>query len=394
MDNPDRSSQNGNWWERNAPPGFITRDDNALLDLILVDSREELDALADENGWCRPEELTAKFYEYLDTRCLNNPIFDAVLERAFPLEKVSRCGYTFYDCRAGSFGPGNLYPYVQQALAVAENARRSLCTVLAPEYGIYWAKLAHIIPWKLTAAGTLADAEKLFYYAWNQYDKTNEPIRIIRHGTVQLTNMMGLKQLLQDAAFAVDRQCDAAHLPGLLQGGMSGRRLAFEERMHPLPPGGADAAELCDLSQGWRITNRLHHPPEGMLVHFFLAKGERLKNPTAFILRQEENGRWEWERCIPSYLNEYGALLKEILEEEYYSSAVRLWVLVIGAGTPLYDPQAAMHQDCYGIAIDRSAHTLDLTEGAEALEMLRRAVLLRTQKEISEEKGGAASCET
>ncbi len=394
MDNPDQSSQNGNWWERNAPPGFITREDNALLDLILVDSREELDALATENGWCRPEELTAKFYEYLDTRCLNSPIFDAVLERAFPLEKVRRCGYTFYDCRAGSFGPGNLYPYVQQALAVAENARRGLCTVLAPEYGIYWAKLAHIIPWKLTAAGTLADAEKLFYYAWNQYDKTNEPIRIIRHGAAKLTNMMGLKQLLQDAAFAVDRQCDAARLPGLLQGGMPGRRLAFEERMHPLTLGGADAAELCDLCQGWRITNRLHHPPEGMLAHFFLAKGERLKNPTAFILRQEENGRWEWERCIPSYFNEYGALIKEFLEEEYYSSAVRLWVLVIGASAPLYDPQAALQQDCYGIAIDRSAHTLDLTEGTEALGMLHRAVLLRIQEEISEEKGGEASCET
>lgn len=99
-------------------PGDEHEMKSSLLDLILLDSREELDKLAAENNWCRANELTEKFYEYLDEGALDSEDFDDVLRDLFPNEPMRRVDrYTFGDKRQGTFSPGNLEPHMLRLAA-------------------------------------------------------------------------------------------------------------------------------------------------------------------------------------------------------------------------------------------------------------------------------------
>ena len=277
---------------------------SSLLDLILLNSREELDKLAAENNWCRASELTEKFYEYLDEGALDCEDFGDVLRDLLPNEPMRRVDrYTFGDKRQGTFSPGNLEPHMQQALAIAENARRGICTEVPPEFGAYWRSLPHSIPWWMTM---VADRESVCEF-WNNPDEfprvprdgsphpkiPNETVNLVRINAQKspLQNILPdlynlrksntlksrtpireskLSDLVHGTKFDPDAEPD--RLLAALQAALPGRRCGFAGRTHHTP---LDCYEACGLydsedpKYGWYGHLREHH-----LKHLLQTAGE------------------------------------------------------------------------------------------------------------------------
>lgn len=249
-------------------------------------------------------QLTEKFYEYLDEGALDCEDFGDVLRDLLPNEPMRRVDrYTFGDKRQGTFSPGNLEPHMQQALAIAENARRGICTEVPPEFGAYWRSLPHSIPWWMTM---VADRESVCEF-WNNPDEfprvprdgsphpkiPNETVNLVRINAQKspLQNILPdlynlrksntlksrtpireskLSDLVHGTKFDPDAEPD--RLLAALQAALPGRRCGFAGRTHHTP---LDCYEACGLydsedpKYGWYGHLREHH-----LKHLLQTAGE------------------------------------------------------------------------------------------------------------------------
>lgn len=345
-------------------------------EVIRLASQAELDAKAAEGRWCRAGELTQRFYKYLDTGALNRKEYDFVLCNLFMADGMVRAGrYGFAECAGwmGVIGPGSLPLRMQQALAMAVNARRGIVTELPAGFEQCAQRLALLLPWRLTVAVV---------------DKPPQG---------------------DNRPFAPED--DPARLRAALETGCAGRRRGFAARAHLTPLDTADAAQLYTgneyirrsraLQRGnhhgtallqtagsakgcrwgvnpvqpfgmykhWQITNRLHCPPSARTLG-------GVHSPALVVLAESADGTTALTTATAANRPGYWALLKDCFTV-CSPAAVRLWVLVLGTDGPLCAPEPALRCPCVGFAIDRAARTLTLTEGADALTMLHDAL---TQK--------------
>ena len=137
----------------------------------------------------------------------------------------------------------------------------------------------------------------------------------------------------------------------------------------PAPPGGKKLTQPFGLYKGWKIHNRLHRLP--MLYSDAYVDGER--NPLLLVFAQNAQGNLRiFDDNMPKWRN-YWEMLKEVFTE-LGRMGKKMWVLGIGV-EKLEEPEEDFKKPhCWGFAIDNRTHTLELTEGADALEMLAAAL--------------------
>ena len=137
----------------------------------------------------------------------------------------------------------------------------------------------------------------------------------------------------------------------------------------PAPPGGKKLTQPFGLYKGWKIYNRLNRLP--MLYSDAYEDGER--NPLLLVFAQNAQGNLRiFDDNMPKWRN-YWEMLKEVFTE-LGRMGKKVWVLGIGV-EKLEEPEEDFKKPhCWGFAIDNRTHTLELTEGADALEMLAAAL--------------------
>lgn len=132
------------------------------------------------------------------------------------------------------------------------------------------------------------------------------------------------------------------------------------------PPGGKQPVPPFGVYKGWKIHNRLHQrPPDACF--------DDERNPLVLLFVQDARGEYQLVNdTLPKYPN-YWEALKEIFTKDGRLGK-KVWALALGTGS-LECPEEDFRKICWGYAIDNRTHTLELTEGADALAML--AAVLR-----------------
>lgn len=137
----------------------------------------------------------------------------------------------------------------------------------------------------------------------------------------------------------------------------------------PAPPGGKRPVPPFGVYKGWRLYNRLHCLPP--LYSDVWCDGER--NPLLLILARDARGGYRLlDDTLPRWRNYWEALKQVFTCDSRVGKKV--WVLIIGVEQLECPEQDLAKPHCWGFAIDHHAHTLELTEGADALEMLAAAL--------------------
>lgn len=137
----------------------------------------------------------------------------------------------------------------------------------------------------------------------------------------------------------------------------------------PAPPGGKRPIRPFGLYKGWKIYNRLHCLPP--LYSDAYVDDER--NPLLLILAENAQGDYRLlHDNMPKWRN-YWEMLKQVFTQDSRVGK-RVWVLGIGVEQLECPEEDFKKPHCWGFFIDNHAHTLELTEGADALEMLAAAL--------------------
>ena len=354
---------------------------SSLLDLILLDSREELDKLAAENNWCRASELTEKFYEYLDEGALDSEDFDDVLRDLFPNEPMRRVDrYTFGDKRQGTFSPGNLEPHMQQALAIAENSRRGICTEVPPEWfdpatlesredyndSIIKATYKGIV--RYMHDDTLCDELRMLDFEWMEdLDRMEKAIDIAVQGRRSGIADRSHLTLLNESAYQEWRPTDMGRKKGecriCLLDTKGGTFPAPPEYQLPLTaPFGRFA--------GWRIFNRMR-TQISLEDYPFIPFDARY--PCIYTITHSIYGRWKAIESAYDWYMDYWDIVAGLRNDLKGRRSISR-TLIVDVPQPLVEPEKALQKKCYGIAINQKEKTIELTEDADALAMFRPAV--------------------
>lgn len=137
----------------------------------------------------------------------------------------------------------------------------------------------------------------------------------------------------------------------------------------PQPPGHKKPSPAFGLYKGWRLINR-RHSAETLCVL------DDVRNPLLMVTEQRRNGCFgEYSTTTAKYPN-YWELVKEVFALPGRDTA-KLWVLAAAVEGELDadDPARDLLNPCFGFALDCTARTMEITEGADALEMY--AAILR-----------------
>lgn len=334
-----------------------------LPDLVLYDTEAELRAAAAENGWCTIKGLTDAFYRYVAEEAFTHANSDALLAAALHGRKV--CvgpeRYSFYsDGRL--VGPGMVYPLAMHILALAENSRRGIRTLVSPALGEYWREVQACLPCPLLLA---ADKHTVWGLRFRlprrpaREELPNIQLRLTYHRKTRKVTEGRLEAITSDKKL---RTADV--LPRLLAAAdtaMKNRRRGTG-RTHTTPlriPADLDLAY-------WKIDDRRRTQ--------YTAPDNSVRNPWALYVFHGTDGSYTFRmRGMPKY-PDYWEILSSVLSDAANNYSTVTGIVAQTNSYPLRRPEEVFQRGCYGFVVNGIDNTLILTENYNALVMFRAAL--------------------
>lgn len=264
---------------------------------------------------------------------------------------------------------------VKFALTLAENSRRKRWTAIPRDIGAAAGEMAAV--WRALAREPMDFALTLRFYR----DSDLGLLAFLGEEGLPVRVHMGGRRL-QGPVDRVFRQL--LHLPDPMTMLMAVKRLrktlypGWNEDGAPFVPRRAEETGYGD----WTFRSRLAAQP-------YRADGTPLLHsrvPTCVAVTRHGDGTWAleyptpdtlWWSDLPACVNGYDELMA--LCGEGLAPGDRRWALVCDTE---FSPRISLASPCFGFAYEEASRTLCLTEGEEALAMMRQALtgMLRSTK--------------